>query len=518
MADWNLGGLNWSDTPYNVGGNEGEPGTAIYQTPGFDLSQLDWQQLGYDGEFGTNPISENGTSQSNEFDGVNSWLSNKGLRSANAWDPSGTMRYTGLFGQNNKMAGNPVVNQISDNDFGLAMQLAGSLMGGVGLDMAGWGSGFGGGWAGKAVQGATLGSISAGLGGGNPFQGAATGGLTGGLSGGLSATGYAPSQVLGIDNKLGASMLDNSASSAVRAGLSGGNPWQAAATSGITTGLNGLGSMLASQNNTGGNMNELPWNDNPAMNASYPEGYQPQRSALTEALQGPGPEMSYAPPNSPMWNNTPFTPYGLNLPSTNQGDTREQVSSASGPGMSFSLPNMGQVGNWALNNAGDLAGMLYGYMNNRKQQNQLGSMMSGLQGLYSQNSPYAQQMRRQLERSDAARGLRSQYGRREVELQAKLAGMASQQIPAMYQMQMGQNQLQNQNMMGILNTLGKTGVFKGLAGMFGGGGQFANGPTPMPGYNAPMQWGMNNRGMDMPVVSQPTYPNDNSVNGWLDSQ
>ena len=25
------------------------------------------------------------------------------------------------------------------------------------------------------------------------------------------------------------------------------------------------------------------------------------------------------------------------------------------PGMSFSLPNMGQVGNWALNNAGDLA-------------------------------------------------------------------------------------------------------------------------------------------------------------------
>ena len=44
-------------------------------------------------------------------------------------------------------------------------------------------------------------------------------------------------------------------------------------------------------------------------------------------------------------------------------------------------------------------------------------------------------------------------------------------------------------MMGILNTLGKTGAFKGLAGMFGGGGQFANGPTPMPGYNAPMQWG-----------------------------
>ena len=65
-------------------------------------------------------------------------------------------------------------------------------------------------------------------------------------------------------------------------------------------------------------------------------------------------------------------------------------------------------------------------------------------GLYSQNSPYAQQLRQSLAAKDAAAGRRSQYANREVQLQSNLAHMASQQIPTMYEMQMGQNQLQNQ--------------------------------------------------------------------------
>ena len=58
----------------------------------------------------------------------------------------------------------------------------------------------------------------------------------------------------------------------------------------------------------------------------------------------------------------------------------------------------------------------------QQQQQQLGSLNS----LYGTDSPYAQTMRQQLDRRDAARGARSQYGPREVELMAKLAGNQSQ--------------------------------------------------------------------------------------------
>jgi len=48
-----------------------------------------------------------------------------------------------------------------------------------------------------------------------------------------------------------------------------------------------------------------------------------------------------------------------------------------------------------------------------------------LAGLYTQNSPYAQQLAQQLARADAAKGRRSQYGTRNVELQARLADINS---------------------------------------------------------------------------------------------
>ena len=413
MADWNLGGLNWSDNPVLVAGNEGEGGTAMYQTPGYDFSQSDWNQLGYNGQYGTDPISENGTAQSNEFAGVSDWLSKNNYRVGQAWDPSGSLRYSGLFGQNNKMIGNPIMHDLNDNDFGLAMQLAAGLMGGVGLGAAGVGTGFfGGGLPGNIIQGATMGSISAGLGGGNPFTGALTGGLSGGTVGALN-----PASMAGIENPSLAKVFNNSVGAGVNTAIRGGEGsdiLKSMATTGVTSGLNEGGKYLASSLG-GNNMNELPWNDN--------------------------------------------------------------------PGMSFSLPNMGQVGNWALNNAGDLAGMLYGFMNNRKQQRQLGGMMSGLQGLYSQNSPYAQQLRQSLAAKDAAAGRRSQYANREVQLQSNLAHMASQQIPAMNQMQMGISNLQNRNMMNLLNSAKTMGIWDGLKGMFGGRQQQPQLQAPAYGSN-----------------------------------
>lgn len=104
-----------------------------------------------------------------------------------------------------------------------------------------------------------------------------------------------------------------------------------------------------------------------------------------------------------------------------------------------------------------------------------GKMLGGLQGLYSQNSPYAQQMRQSLQRRDAAGGRRSQYGPREVELQAKLAQMASSQIPAMNQLQQRQNMnraIMLQQGLGAFNKMGGLEGLQGLFGLGGAGGMF----------------------------------------------
>lgn len=97
-----------------------------------------------------------------------------------------------------------------------------------------------------------------------------------------------------------------------------------------------------------------------------------------------------------------------------------------------------------------------------------------LSAMFGPNSAYAQTLRQQLERKDAQGGRRSQYGPREVELQAKLADMAArygsgisqQNINAANAAQTARNQQMN-----MLLQLGqRSGLFdyaqKGLSGMF----------------------------------------------------
>lgn len=120
-----------------------------------------------------------------------------------------------------------------------------------------------------------------------------------------------------------------------------------------------------------------------------------------------------------------------------------------------------------------LAGLYAGYQGMRDSDKMLG----GLQNLYSQDSPYAQSMRQALARRDAASGRRSQYGPREVELQAKLAQMASSQIPAMAGLQRQQMMARNAMLQqginayrmaggwdGIKNALGLSGLFSSIGG------------------------------------------------------
>lgn len=59
----------------------------------------------------------------------------------------------------------------------------------------------------------------------------------------------------------------------------------------------------------------------------------------------------------------------------------------------------------------------------------LQNVQNQMNELYGQNSAYATQLKQELARKDAAAGRRSQYGAREVELQAKLAAMQAEAMP-----------------------------------------------------------------------------------------
>lgn len=101
-------------------------------------------------------------------------------------------------------------------------------------------------------------------------------------------------------------------------------------------------------------------------------------------------------------------------------------------GLSILNPNLGAVANGLSAGAnGDIGGAVGTlgtmYLNsraarvNRQYQDQMNNQINQLSDLYSNNSPYAQQLRQELERKDAASGRRSQYGGRETQLQAMLA-------------------------------------------------------------------------------------------------
>lgn len=130
-------------------------------------------------------------------------------------------------------------------------------------------------------------------------------------------------------------------------------------------------------------------------------------------------------------------------------------------------------------------GSLYGMSQANKQ---LGPIQNNLASMYGQNSPYADAMRKQLERRDAAAGRRSQYGPREVELQAKLAGQYSQNVPNLMAVNNQMNQAKMGNLMNLFALGQKTGAFSAagdfLKKLYGEGGGSVEAPAEFgQGYN-----------------------------------
>lgn len=122
--------------------------------------------------------------------------------------------------------------------------------------------------------------------------------------------------------------------------------------------------------------------------------------------------------------------------------------SASAGGPTGPAPGRSATQSGAGFSFGDVAGTLGSlYLNNkaaRDAKNAQTGMTQGvqkqLQDMFGPNSAYAQQLRQQLARQDAASGRRSQYGPREVELQARLADMQARTAPSLMNSMVSQQQ------------------------------------------------------------------------------
>lgn len=121
---------------------------------------------------------------------------------------------------------------------------------------------------------------------------------------------------------------------------------------------------------------------------------------------------------------------------------------------------------------GDVAQGLAGlYMGNRAK-GQYNQALNGLNDIYSPNGVYAQQLRQQMERRDAAAGRRSQYGPREAQLMAALADSQARTMssPGYANLMQQRGIAQNQGLNTLLALMAKNPGAMSRAGKYIGDG------------------------------------------------
>lgn len=285
------------------------------------------------------------------------------------------------------------------------------------------------------------------------LKNAAIGGVTGGIGGGI---GYAnPAEYAGISDPSYQRYANNALSASVNAGATGGNIGQALGRSAIGSGVNYAGNGVANYVNSGGG--DMPLGDMPDIGTlgGTMQGEGSQLGENSATLGGMGSNLqagadAAASYNTPQMGSNPFIP---------------MVQQALG----LVAPN--GSGGVSGNGLGNMTGSLMGLYSAYQKRKQLGQLQGGLQGLYGQDSPYAQNLRSQLARRDAAGGRRSQYGPREVELQAKLAGLNAQMAPTLANIMGQHNGATNMGLYNIAQLFNGTGAGQKIGGMAGDWGQ-----------------------------------------------
>lgn len=146
------------------------------------------------------------------------------------------------------------------------------------------------------------------------------------------------------------------------------------------------------------------------------------------------------------------------------GDGVKAALIASNPkyAMLFGQQKMSPVGA----GVGALASLFYNQKANSQLKKQANNMNLG------QDSSYMKAMRQQLDRRDAAGGRRSQYGPREVELQAKLAEMNQRNAPTQFAIAQQRNMNNARTLQDLIGFGKQSGAFdaigSGLQGLFKG--------------------------------------------------
>jgi len=329
-------------------------------------------------------------------------------------------------------------------------------------------------YAQSAASGAVQGGINSAI-NGQGLKGAVPGAIGGGLYAGVNQLN--PAGKVGIDSPGLGKLFNSTLTSGLRAGLTGNNVGDAMKGTALTGGLNLAGNELGNYMNEGNSMdNGMSYGGDGRLSlGSYLEQPQTFAPASFNREVDIGADGEYNP-----WQQNLF---GSSLDSGGQ--------QSFGTGMDIPGNSMGGQGGNPLTGffksmlggggkggagLGDMAGSLLGLYQANRQRRDARSQIDNLSGMFSQNSPYAQQMRQQLARRDAAGGRRSQYGPREVEFQAAMAKANQGNAGALSQLYSGQNNAQAMMLRNLLQLGNQTGGFNSLARMFGGQNQQAASP------------------------------------------
>lgn len=177
-------------------------------------------------------------------------------------------------------------------------------------------------------------------------------------------------------------------------------------------------------------------NTNPQEQESATSGYTPSAFGVGMDTAMPDPMQMASAPAAPQ---TGYDEYVKQMP-----DALKAVLVARYPQLRGVLGGGARMSPLAAG-AGALATL---YTANRARKD-LEKQQGQLDSLFGQNSAYSKTMREQLNRKDAAAGRRSQYGPREVELQARLAQLNGQLAPQRFALA----NAQNQNRLGMYGSL-----------------------------------------------------------------
>ena len=384
----------------------------------------DFSPYGQDFNYNTGTIGGDNDTPRYDMQGMQDWLgdNNYSLRETPDQYSNSTLR--GLFSNTTNAPVDPTITptgyggssaiQTFNNDdqvFKMASLAAAGLINPafIGTQLGATGLGA------SALGGGIMGTNAALFNGAKTLKDVGMGALTGAAGAGIGKIN--PAEYFGVTNPIASRALNGATRAGISAGMGGGDPVRAALSGGLVGGLNGMSAGSLSSGT--GSIDDLPGTigGNIDMAEGIGQG-EPMSPALTES------NMQTAGLDPTAFAGTPlersYAQSATGRESAPQSNTITDIFSNGIP-----TPFGGRVG------LGDFAGGLMGLYQAYDQRKRAKNLAGQLAGNYGPNSAYAQRLRSELQRRDAAGGRRSQYGPREVDFQAKMAGLNAQMAPTL---------------------------------------------------------------------------------------